>query len=78
MNSYAIWNNKGGTGKSTITFHIASRFAEKHPERKVLVVDLCPQANSSMLLLGGGIRGGERATSTLLSSDAEKCRRLYK
>lgn len=57
MQSYAIWNNKGGTGKSTITFHIASRFAELHPKRNVLVVDMCPQANSSMLLLGGGISG---------------------
>ncbi|OYW31180.1 MAG: ATPase, partial [Azorhizobium sp. 12-66-6] len=57
MESYAIWNNKGGTGKSTITFHIASRFAELHPDRKVLVIDMCPQANSSMLLLGGGILG---------------------
>jgi cellulose biosynthesis protein BcsQ len=50
VQSYAIWNNKGGTGKSTITFHVASRFAESHPERKVLVVDLCPQSNASMLL----------------------------
>ncbi|WP_294234156.1 AAA family ATPase [uncultured Sphingomonas sp.] len=57
MESYAIWNNKGGTGKSTITFHIASRFAETHPDRNVLVIDMCPQANSSMLLLGGGIAG---------------------
>lgn len=57
MNAYAVWNNKGGTGKSTVAFHIASRFAEKHPDRKVLVVDLCPQANCSMLLLGGGITG---------------------
>lgn len=57
MELYSIWNNKGGTGKSTITFHIASRFAEKHPDRNVLVVDMCPQANSSMLLLGGGVDG---------------------
>ena len=57
MEAYAIWNNKGGTGKSTIAFHIASRFAELHPDRNVLVVDMCPQANSSMLLLGGGIAG---------------------
>ncbi|MFH1556220.1 MAG: ParA family protein [Pseudomonadota bacterium] len=57
MESYAIWNNKGGTGKSTITFHIASRFAELHPDRNILVIDMCPQANSSMLLLGGGIVG---------------------
>ena len=57
MEAYAIWNNKGGTGKSTITFHIASRFAEKNPNRKVLVIDLCPQSNASMLLLGGGVEG---------------------
>lgn len=63
MEAYAIWNNKGGTGKSTITFHIASRFAELHPERRVLVVDMCPQANSSMLLLGGGIDGEKNLLS---------------
>lgn len=57
MHAYAIWNNKGGTGKSTIAFHIASRFAENNPKRKVLVIDMCPQANASMLLLGGGIVG---------------------
>ena len=57
MEAYAIWNNKGGTGKSTITFHIASRFAELNPEQNVLVIDLCPQSNSSMLLLGGGVAG---------------------
>lgn len=54
---YVIWNNKGGVGKSTITFHVASRYAELHPEKKVLVIDLCPQANSSMMLMGGGING---------------------
>ncbi len=29
--SYVLWNNKGGVGKSTITFHIASVYAEKKP-----------------------------------------------
>ena len=60
MEAYAIWNNKGGTGKSTITFHVASRFAEKFPDRRVLVIDLCPQANASMMLLGGGVNGEDR------------------
>jgi len=55
--SYAIWNNKGGVGKSTITFHIATRYAEANPKEKVLVIDLCPQSNSSMMLLGGGTAG---------------------
>src|ERR1035437_2013017 len=57
LRSYAIWNNKGGVGKSTITFHIASRFAETHPDTEVLVIDLCPQSNSSMMILGGGTIG---------------------
>jgi cellulose biosynthesis protein BcsQ len=59
---FAIWNNKGGVGKSTITFHLASRYAEKNRSNKVLVIDLCPQANSSMMLLGGGTIGENQAT----------------
>lgn len=58
--SFAIWNNKGGVGKSTISFHVASRYAETHPQKKVLVVDLCPQANVSMMLLGGGTNGEDQ------------------
>lgn len=60
LNSYALWNNKGGVGKSTITFHLSMRYAEKNPKKKVLVIDLCPQSNSSMMLLGGGIEGDDR------------------
>jgi hypothetical protein len=60
IRSYALWNNKGGVGKSTITFHLASRYAETHPKQDVLVLDLCPQANASMMLLGGGTSGEER------------------
>ncbi len=58
--SYALWNNKGGVGKSTITFHLSMRYAERNPDTKVLVIDLCPQSNSSMMLLGGGNKGEER------------------
>jgi cellulose biosynthesis protein BcsQ len=57
LNSYGVWNNKGGVGKSTITFHLAARYAEQHPDHNVLVIDLCPQANASMMLLGGGTTG---------------------
>jgi chromosome partitioning protein len=60
MSVYAIWNNKGGVGKSYLTFQIASQFAIAHPDQKVLVIDLCPQANSSSMLLGGMIDGEER------------------
>ena len=53
MAIYAIWNNKGGVGKSYLTFQLASEYARQHSDKKVLVVDLCPQANSSSMLLGG-------------------------
>lgn len=62
MAIYAIWNNKGGVGKSYLTFQIASEYARQNPTKKVLVVDLCPQANSSSMLLGGIEKGEERLT----------------
>jgi chromosome partitioning protein len=57
MSVYAVWNNKGGVGKSYLTFQIAAEYARTHPQQNVLVVDLCPQANSSVMLLGGMTRG---------------------
>ncbi len=59
MAIYSIWNNKGGVGKSYLAFQIAAEYAKTHPDQKVLVVDLCPQANASSMLLGG-ITDGER------------------
>lgn len=60
MAIYAIWNNKGGVGKSYMTFQLASEYARQNPNKKVLVVDLCPQANSSSMLLGGMIEGEKK------------------
>lgn len=60
MAIYALWNNKGGVGKSYLTFQIASEYARTHPDKKILVIDLCPQANASGMLLGG-MEGGEKA-----------------
>ena len=57
MPVYALWNNKGGVGKSYLTFQIACEYARTHSNERVLVVDLCPQANSSGMLLGGIIAG---------------------
>jgi chromosome partitioning protein len=57
MPVYGIWNNKGGVGKSYLTFQIATEYAVTHPNQRVLVVDLCPQANASSMLLGGIVRG---------------------
>lgn len=50
---YAFWNNKGGTGKTSLAFQAITRYAEKHPHKRVLAVDTCPQANLSELMLGG-------------------------
>ena len=62
--SYVIWNNKGGVGKSTLTFHMASHYARRNPAEKVLVIDLCPQANVSMALLSSRTdKGSERIPS---------------
>lgn len=58
MLTYAIWNNKGGTGKTSLTFQAVCRYSESNPDARVLVVDACPQANLSELLLGGLQNGG--------------------
>lgn len=70
IKNYAVWNNKGGVGKSTITYHIATRYAETHPDEKVLVIDMCPQANVSMMLLGGG--NGEQHILNLIGNIPSK------
>lgn len=60
MAIYSVWNNKGGVGKSYLTFQVASEYARTHREQKVLVIDLCPQANASSMLLGGILSGEQR------------------
>ncbi len=62
MAVYAIWNNKGGVRKSYLSFQLASEYARQNPDTKVLVVDLCPQANASSMLLGGMIDGEKKLT----------------
>lgn len=64
--SYVIWNNKGGVGKSTITFHIASMYAEENLDQNVVVIDMCPQANSSMMLMGGGTNAESRLQELII------------
>ena len=49
---YAFWNNKGGTGKTSLAFQSICRYAEINPNKRVLAIDVCPQANLSELLLG--------------------------
>lgn len=50
---YTFWNNKGGTGKTSLAFQAMTRYAEVHHDKRILAVDLCPQANLSELMLGG-------------------------
>ncbi|EBB0845104.1 ParA family protein [Klebsiella pneumoniae] len=49
MSSIAIFNNKGGVGKSTMTYHLAYALAESG--KKTLMIDLDPQSNLSLFVL---------------------------
>lgn len=58
MRTFAFWNNKGGTGKTSLNFQAILSYAKSNPDQQVLVLDLCPQANLSELLLGGLVGQG--------------------
>lgn len=51
MISIAMFNNKGGVGKTTLTCNIASYFA-RQMKLRVLVVDCDPQCNATQLIMG--------------------------
>ena len=55
---YGFWNNKGGTGKTSLAFQVICRYAERHPDKHILAIDMCPQANLSELFLGGLTQDG--------------------
>ena len=50
--SYVFWNHKGGVGKTTQAFHVSTEYAIRHPNKNILVIDLCPRADVTMALLG--------------------------
>ena len=50
---YAIWNNKGGVGKSFLSFILGAEIAHNDPDCTVILVDMCPQVNLSEIVLGG-------------------------
>jgi cellulose biosynthesis protein BcsQ len=66
---YAIWNNKGGVGKSFVTFITACEYARQHPEKNVVIVDMCPQANVSEVVLGGNGHGADELQKLLTAKN---------
>jgi cellulose biosynthesis protein BcsQ len=56
---YAIWNNKGGVGKTFLSFILSTELANRK-KKPVIVVDMCPQANLSEIILGGNGTGSAR------------------
>ncbi len=54
---YLIWNNKGGVGKTFLTYMLSIEYALTHPDEDVIVIDACPQSNVSEMLLGGNGKG---------------------
>ena len=62
---YAIWNNKGGVGKSFLSFVLGTEIAHRDPDHRVILVDMCPQANLSEVVLGGNGAGSERLATLL-------------
>lgn len=61
MKTIAITALKGGTGKSVITFNIASLLSTKY-RKKCLIIDLDPQHNMSNLLYKVGVRSVRTVT----------------
>lgn len=53
MLTYGFWNNKGGTGKTSLCFQAICFYARANPDKRILAIDVCPQANLSELFLGG-------------------------
>lgn len=47
MRSISVFNNKGGVGKTTLTYHLANALAEMG--HKTLLIDLDPQCNLTIL-----------------------------
>lgn len=66
---YAVWNNKGGVGKSFLSFVLGTELAHKKPNGRVLLVDMCPQANLSEIVLGGNGKGATKLQQMLSADD---------
>ena len=67
MKIVAVVNQKGGVGKTATVLGLASAAAQE-PSRRILIVDLDPQANATV---GLGVEGGEFTTGDVLFADAK-------
>ena len=65
MKIITFFNNKGGVGKTTLVYHVASMFAELG--HKTLVADLDPQANLTNMYLSN-----DKLAEIFLSNKKEK------
>lgn len=68
MKTYTFWNNKGGTGKTSLCFQTSVQYALDHPQERTLAIDLCPQANLSECMLGGMLGNGSQNLKSLCPS----------
>lgn len=66
---YAVWNNKGGVGKSFLSFIVGTEVAHRNPNHHVILVDMCPQANLSEIVLGGNGKGSDRLEKLLAEKE---------
>ena len=66
---YAIWNNKGGVGKTFLSFVLATEKAIRTKDQKIILVDMCPQANLSEIILGGNGKGVTNLEQVLSAPD---------
>jgi len=78
LQSISVFNNKGGVGKTTLTFHLAHALAELG--KRTLVVDLDPQCNLTIFALPDEtiwkMWAAETITSTTLIVRAKKVPQL--